>query len=41
MLTFFYEGVFTNLKYQNTMLCFENTGPATREVLKDFFASYT
>ena len=41
MFIFFYAGIFTSFGDLNTMVCLENIGRATREELKDFFASYT
>ena len=39
MLIFSSAVLFTIFKYLNTMVCLENTDPATREESKDFFAS--
>ena len=38
MLIFSSAVLFTIFKYLNTMVCLENTDPATREESKDFFA---
>ena len=36
MLILFNAGVFTSFRHLNTMVCLENTDPATCKELKDF-----